>query len=313
MSNNTDIRGKVICWNLQRLFYSEPSKLALNIGATAQHGYEYQAYQAKIEALSMGLSSICPDQPPALLALCEVENEQCIRDLMDACGWRNKMAFVRDHKAKHLQGLDTVLLYRKDLFKLYRPRPSSHVVHNRFKTRNILEVSLYCKMTDEPLHVILNHWPSRLWTGADSLRVALGEYCSRVKRKVTAKLSIPSNKGEKGVRAYLKKKPKIYNPCWKLLSSEGDNPKGTVYWSSKWYLLDQVLFSAGLLALNKTGGRKKQLHYESDSLYIHTGKEKNNSDSRCQFVTKGGYPFAFDPKRKRGISDHLPLVFNLVF
>ena len=372
MKNNAVCSAKVICWNLQRFFYSEPSKLSLNVGASHEQGVKNGSYQDKVRALAAGLKDICPDEPPALLAFCEVENESCIQDLMHACAWSKKMRFVKDHKIKHLQGLDTALLYRKDLFKQHYPRPCSHVIHNRFKTRDIFEVSLFCKVTQEPVTVILNHWPSRLWTGSQSLRIALGDYCSRlvnqrlkfdaeefysrngkatlkpakelldkwngkiivmgdfndepydksiaymmdstrIKKKAMSPLSIPSDKSDKGVKAYLKQRPKLYNPCWKLLASESGQPKGTVYWSSKWYLLDQVLFSGQLLQSSKNNEGKKQLFYESGSLYIHTGQERQVLTGKHKFVSRNGYPRAFDAKRKRGISDHLPLVFNLAF
>jgi hypothetical protein len=103
---------------------------------------------------------------------------------------------------------------------------------------------------------------------------------------------------------YLSCSPKLHNPCWPLLTCSG-SPGGTLKWNGTWYLLDQLLLSHGLTAGDG-------IRYVDGSLRIvapHTVTLPSGGSTT--FCGADGAPRAFDPKTGKGISDHLPLAFEL--
>lgn len=100
--------------------------------------------------------------PPALVALCEVENDSVLYDLthysvLREVGYRYVMTHSNDER-----GIDVALLYQRGLFKLLdnhsitidKPRPSDR------PTRDILHVSGML-LNGDTLDILIAHFPSR--------------------------------------------------------------------------------------------------------------------------------------------------------
>jgi hypothetical protein len=86
----------------------------------------------------------------------------------------------------------------------------------------------------------------------------------------------------------------------------GDAPLGTYKFDGEFTPLDQFLVSAGLLSPRQTP------HLVPSSVRVHAPKSVTNSTGKkIDILTRGSTPISFDPKKKRGASDHLPLIAEL--
>ena len=351
----------LIWWNVQRLFHPSNSELARELAATAANGWTRDAYNQKLQNLAAVLLHATDGKQPALLALGEVENSKVVSDLMRVVGWTG-LREATGGADPAIEGYDITLLYSPDHFELAEP-PRSHVVHNRYATRDIFETRLRASNGEEFL-VLTNHWPSRMWTGAEGLRIGLGDYCSRIvertlkyrladmvsargeprlpsRSKLEARWNLPvlvwgdmndnpfdrsvdqmlrgtrerkmalkkprfpRTTGRKGVEAYMRLRPRLYNPTWELLSDVDSPTPGTVQWSSGWEIVDQVLVSPGMLG-------PSGLRMMDRTLRIHGPRDVPGLDGGTVSVrTRGGRPRRFDARSLSGVSDHLPLLFEM--
>ena len=107
--------------------------------------------------------------PPALVGLCEVENDSVLRDLtrrspLKELSYRYVMTSSPD-----LRGIDVALLYQRDLFKLlsFRSIPIPSFKHHR-PTRDLLHVSGLL-LTGDTLDVMPSAFPVRWSQGIRTL------------------------------------------------------------------------------------------------------------------------------------------------
>ena len=122
---------------------------------------------------------------------------------------------------------------------------------------------------------------------------------------VTRAPRLPLGRSTSSVAAYLRLRPRLFNPTWELLSGGVGAPKGTYRYRSDWFSLDQVLVSAGLLG----GGAPS---WRPGSLRVHAPRTVVGSDGSVLRVRAGdGTPIPFSAATGEGVSDHLPLVAEL--
>jgi len=130
-------------------------------------------------------------------------------------------------------------------------------------------------------------------------------HATRSRETIAAPPRLPRGRGKSSVAAYLRLRPRLYNPGWRLLGATGGAPAGTCVYQGDWYLLDQVLFSAGML-------RDRGLRYEEDSLSLFAEPSvPTGRGGSLELLSRSGEPRPFDAVTRRGASDHLPLSFRL--
>jgi hypothetical protein len=136
-----------------------------------------------------------------------------------------------------------------------------------------------------------------------SVRVGLD--ATRELARVSGSMRLPRGRGRAAVDQYLSLKTPLFNPSWPRLLGTQPAP-GSTYWNGDWYLLDQLIVSRGAL-----GGGPVRLVDGSTSL--HLVREVSVDGRAVKAATRGGIPLAFDAKAGTGVSDHLPLSFQLAF
>lgn len=115
----------------------------------------------KLSDIARVITAIGEWNPPALIGLCEVENDTVLRDLthrspLQELDYRYVMTDSPD-----LRGIDVALLYQRDLFKLLSSRSISIPVFRQHRpTRNLLHVNGLL-LTGDTLDVFVCHLPSR--------------------------------------------------------------------------------------------------------------------------------------------------------
>ena len=159
-----DYRFRVVSYNVENLFdYQHDSlKNDYEFLPDATRHWDKQKYQKKLDDLGRVIIATGEWTPPALVGLCEVENEHCLTDLTEnsvlkEAGYRYAMTESPDQR-----GIDVALLYQREVFKpvsirTYRVPPLSKT---RNATRDVLHVT-----GELPNHSLLDvfvcHLPSR--------------------------------------------------------------------------------------------------------------------------------------------------------
>ncbi len=357
-------RHTAVLWNVERVFRDLSSPVKRALGGQSRKTWTAAHYARKIQSIGEVLRAACPDQPPALLMLIEVESGKVVADIVKAAGWKS----LKDARVpgERLDGYDLALAYSTKLFEL-EGAPRSYNIQNRFTTRDILDVGLRTKAGRHPLRVVHNHWPSRKLGESEPLRLSAADYCSRVIERhlkfgpeevmkangaaalparaklesrwntpvlvtgdfndnpydlsltwllsstrnaaqVTGPSYMPTGRTKKDALAYLARYPRLYNPTWRLLTEPGPDgapARGTIMFDDGWQLLDQVLCSRGLL-LPGPGVR-----FVEGSLRVFGPRYAGAGARRVTMTNGGGRPLAFDPSTGVGVSDHLPLLWDL--
>ena len=121
-------------------------------------------YQTKLRRVAEVIASMGDDEVPAIVGLCEVENDRCLTDLtrhspLHAAAYSYVMSHGDDPR-----GIDVALLYRPALFHPFcadEHAVSVRAIHRNAHARPVLHVSGRLP-TGDTLDVLVCHWPSRL-------------------------------------------------------------------------------------------------------------------------------------------------------
>ena len=154
----------VLFSNAENLFDTEDDPLKDDDGFTPDGDYRWNRsrYWDKLDAISKVIVAADAEQAPALVGLCEVENETVLNDLttrsaLREVGYRFVMTDSPDSR-----GIDVALLYRRSFFRLIS-HESLRVNLRPYgggATRDILHVTGLLESMDT-LDIYVCHWPSR--------------------------------------------------------------------------------------------------------------------------------------------------------
>lgn len=157
---------RVMSYNVENLFDCQHDTLKNDyefLPNSLRH-WNYTKYKKKLDNIARVITAVGGWNPPALVALCEVENDSVLRDLtrysiLREAGYRYVMTQSPD-----LRGIDVALLYQRGLFKLLLHQSIPVTLGNHFKkyrpTRDILHVEGLL-LNQDTLDVFIAHLPSR--------------------------------------------------------------------------------------------------------------------------------------------------------
>jgi endonuclease/exonuclease/phosphatase family metal-dependent hydrolase len=285
--------------------------------------WDSKKYKEKLENMSRVISEIGTDVTPdgaAIIGFCELENKEVIEDLIAMPKLKDRNYKVVHYHSPDKRGVDVALIYQPKYFKVTASK--SYALNTPddpdFKTRAQLLVSGI--MDGEKVSFVVNHWPSK----------SGGEKRSRPKRIAAAQLGRhivdslltedamakviymgdlndePESKSVKEVMNCAKEikamKPgQLYNPMEKL----NEQGIGSHAWRDNWSIIDQMLFTPGLLAASNDD-------YYTYRLFVV--KVFNKEYLRSTTGSWQGYPFrSFSGDTwQGGYSDHFPVYTYLV-
>ena len=157
---------RVMSWNVENLFdtHHDTLKNDNEFLPDAIRHWNYTKYKKKLADMARVITAVGEWNPPALVGLCEVENDSVLRDLtrrsvLKEAGYRYVMTNSPDQR-----GIDVALLYQRDQFKLIShqgiPIPHRSGKKKFRPTRDILHV---CGMllNSDTLDIFVVHLPSR--------------------------------------------------------------------------------------------------------------------------------------------------------
>ena len=298
-------------YNLENLFDTAHDAYTLDEDYTPEGELQWNMdrYNRKIRNLANVISKIGRKQceiPPVFVGVSEVENDTCLEDLVKADKLNPFSYNFVHYDSPDERGIDVAFLYQKEHFELiYSDNYPLMLIDNsgdRDYTRDILLV--HGKLFGKPVYIIVNHWPSR----------NKGAQASSYKREQAAKLvnEIINDIHEENDAARIiimgdfNDDPDSNSIKNNLMTGEFFNPmlelkqnkKGSVRYSNKWYLFDQIIMSDNLL--NNTEDELKYISTEIfDDHFLQEPKGKRKGAPKRTFVGKwhlGGY------------SDHFPVL-----
>ena len=306
-------------YNLENLFDTKKD-IGINdddFTPSGKKNWTDDKYQKKLYNLAFVINQLGTDIAPNgadIIGVAEVENRGVLEDLVNQKELVDKKYQIVHIDSPDPRGIDVGFLYNPNTFKVnsYQAYPYTMPGNNTIKTRDILLVS--GTLADQPLFVLVNHWPSRLGENSSPLRERAAGICKHIcdsiyKTNNKANIIImgdmnddPKDKSTAVVLDAKKNKDEVkkgglYNTMWSIHESG----IGTLCYREQWNLFDQIIISENLLSSNK-----KNLHFlkaevfNKDFLYQKEGKYAG-----YPLRTYSGNTFL------NGYSDHFPTIIYL--
>lgn len=273
-------------------------------------------YFDKVRHLSTVISQIGAEVSAdglAIMGCAEVENEAVMRQLIHDSLLVNRHYDIVHYDSPDLRGIDVGLIYNPKYFTpkysapLFVPLPDEN--GKPHFTRDVLYV--YGLLNGEPIHVFVNHWPSRRGGEEASapFRAIAAGVCKHAIDSITginpeAKIVVMGDLNDDpvspSVAVVLNAKGEIkdvrpgglYNP-W---TSYFKNGIGTLAYNDSWNLFDQIMISSSFL-------NKEQKGFFFREAKIFSKPWMVQQSGRYKGYPKRTYDFN---KYIGGYSDHFP-------
>lgn len=319
---------KVACigfYNFENLFdtLDTPEKYDEDFTPEGSYRYNTKIYLEKLSNLDRIVSEIGTDITPdgaAILGVSEIENRKVLEDFVQQPRVKSRNYQIVHHESPDRRGIDVALLYQPKYFRVLSSKNHEVELYDgngeRVYTRDVLLVSGV--LEDEPLHVLVNHWPSRSGGEARSQprRVAAANVCRGIadslrRENPNAKIIImgdlnddPTNASveevlsAKGKTSQVRNVEDMFNPMYELYKQG----IGTLAYRDAWNLFDQVILSKGLINNRISGYQYYRAQIVNKPyLYQKTGQYRGYPHRTFAGTTYIG-----------GYSDHFPVCVYLV-
>ncbi len=305
-------------WNLENLFDTIDNKGVWDTEFTpsGKRHYGTRIYYEKLTRLAEVISGIGTEITPdgvAVLGVSEVENIGVLKDLV-----KQERVDKRDYQIIHRnspdeRGIDVALLYQPKYFVPTNVETKSVTLFrhdgSRDYTRDVLHVE--GKLLGEPMHFLINHWPSR--SGGEEVSRSKRDSAAAVARRIIDKIytknphakiivlgDFNDNPNNESILQFLKASPDktgakdtgLFNTTYGYYKSG----IGTTAYRDAWSLFDQAIVSYPLLVADQGWKYVKTKIYNHRFMINPMGKYK-------------GYPkrsFVGDAWQG-GYSDHFPV------
>lgn len=293
---------RVVFYNVENLFDTKDNPLKqdeefLPIGV--RHWTPWKYYH-KLHQTAKVLTAIGEWSTPALVGLCEVENDSVLIHLLNRTPLRKQYYRFCITSCNDTRGINTALLYQRDKFRLITQRAHPIPFSRKGKTsRDILHVTGQV-ITQDTMDVFIVHFPSKyggaketeqdrreaaekLFFLADSVRLIrqhpqillMGDF-----NDIPSRFSIPTT--------------------YTHLFANTEKHQGSHKYQDEWSQLDAMIVCKGL---------EKRLVPNSPQIFRPNFLLKTDKTrlGKRPFRTYYGY------KYEGGFSDHLPIVSDFLF
>jgi len=274
--------------------------------------------ETKYKHIAQVINALGKSQMPDIVGFAEIENRRVLDELLSKTDLGAKGYSIVHFDSPDKRGIDVGLIYQKDRFKLLKTMHYPVVFPGDMEkpTRDIL----YAKGNvngKTPLHVLVNHWPSRSGGQAETEEKRI--FAAKTARRVCDSIQNAEPNAniilvgdfndyptDKSIVEFLgaegdstKKASRLYN----LMTWQNSNQKGSHQYKGEWGFLDQVIVSSALV--NGSGNLKT--YFKSAQVFKPDFVlEKNEKYGTMQpFRTYGG------KKYLGGYSDHMPVFVDI--
>jgi len=324
---NSNFKIRTIAfYNVENLFdtINNPDTFDDDFTPNGKNGYTSKVYWEKINRTGRVISNIgyeTSKNSPVIIGLVEIENRSVLEDLIHSEYLKNKHYNIIHFDSPDRRGIDVGFLYQEKYFtpldqKNYEVKLWDEE-GKRIFTRDILVV--YGLLEDEPIHIIVNHWPSRRGgeKRSKSKRAKAAYIVNQIVENIClenidAKIIVMGDFNDDPIDDSIKKglfsvgkvkdidQNSLFNPMEKMYK-QGLNTLG---YRDGINLFDQIILSSNYISTNKKYDTYKFFKagiYNPPYVITQKGKYK-------------GYPFrSFQNNHfSGGYSDHFPVYIYLI-
>jgi len=314
---NTGIR--VMFYNVENLFHPSNDSLKNDDEFTKEgtRYWSFKRYYDKINKIGKTAIAVGGWEPPAVIGLCEIENIQCLKDLIYSSPLKKFGYEIVHQESGDNRGIDVAMLYRPEFYELISynavvlnfgegSRPSRDILY----TKGVVET--------DTLHLFVNHWPSRY--GGQLATAPKREFAAKILReKFDSILSVNSNAAilamgdfndhpdDPSMLSVLRAKKdtsEMVSGDFLNLLWQYEFKRGTHKYQHEWGILDQFVVTNGLINGNsglQTLMEKAQI-FDADYLL----EEEKDGIGKITNRTYIGF------KYHGGWSDHLPIYVDVI-
>jgi len=311
-------------YNLENLFDTEddPNIKDEEFTPDGSKAWTEEKYKEKLTNMAYVISQMGTDLTPngvSILGISEIENRKVVEDLIKEPQLAERGYEIIHYDSPDFRGIDVGLIYNPQHYKVTKSTPIAvdiSVGDLKRTTRDILHVEGL--FDGEPLHVLVNHWPSR--RGGEKKSAWKRNKAAKMCRAVVDSLEAATPGAKVIVMGDLNDDPtsESVRSHLKAVSSKKDlrknrflfNPYEDIYrrglgsnaYRDAWSLFDQVIMTESLAKESDTG------------YYFHKGQVFNKKFLIQRSGQYKGYPmrtFSFD-KYQGGYSDHFPSFIYLI-
>lgn len=312
---------RIMFYNVENLFHPSNDSLK-NDDEFTKEGMRYwtfNRYYDKLSKIGKTVMALGEWEPPAVIGLCEVENIECLTDLVKNSPLKAFGYEIVFKDCDDTRGIDVAMLYRPQFFnfvsfesiKLNFPEANSGPSRDILYTKGIVG--------GDTLHVFVNHWPSRYGGLMATLpkrnfaaQVLRAKFDSITVASPTAKIiamgDFNDHPTDESMLSILRAKKSIadmesgdlLNMIWQY-----EFKKGTHKFEHEWGILDQFIVNENLLDSQNTIYTQLNCAQIFDAEFLLTpekdGIGKTTNRTYIGYVYNGGY------------SDHLPIYVDILF
>lgn len=318
-------KDKIRCisfYNLENLFdtINQPDVDDEEFTPEGKKAWDGRKYQAKLTNMSEVISKLGKEvtpEGPAVMGLCEIENHGVLKDLVAQPTLKKRKYRIVHYDSPDKRGIDVALIYQPKYFKVTNTTSTSLFIEgdDNFFSRDQLVVSGI--FDGEPMHFIVNHWPSRSGgqEKSETKRIAAAQLTRYLvdsvlaldsKAKIMVMGDLNDDPADASVSKYLNtsndKNALTGNQLFNPMADIHKNGTGTLQYRDKWNLFDQIILSKAFFDGTKNSFKFLEAQvFNKPFLFQHTGDYK-------------GYPLrTFGGKDYLGgYSDHLPVMVFLI-
>lgn len=284
-------------YNVENLFDIEddPHRNDNEFLPEAKRAWTAERYDKKILGIAKNIIALGEWDAVGIVALCEIENEKVLLDLVSADPIKQHHYGIIHHESPDPRGIDVAILYHPEKFL---PLYEEAIKVNVGKTRDILYVKGIA-MDKDTLHLFMNHWSSRVGGQhqTEHKRIAIANI---LKNKVDSIIQL-NGESKIVVMGDFNDTPQdksLLSLCEdSLLINKMSEATyfGTYKYKGNWDYLDQFLVSKAL------NSKVKKVDVFRESWLLQEG-------------ASGEHPFRTyqGPIYKGGYSDHLPIYIDLL-
>lgn len=229
---------------------------------------------------------------PSFVAVSEAENRFVLNQLINETPLARLNYGVIHKESPDKRGIDVGLLYRKEYFEPIKINYYSL----DFPTRLILYVKGFSSDINDTLHVIVNHWPSKIGSKNQThkKRITVSNIVKRITDSLfnydnNVKIVVMGDFNDSPLSEPVRNLDILKNLAEDIIKK--DRTAGTNKYKEKWSLIDQILVSPCIY-------NNVYMEIYSKNLLI-----KDNT-----YLGLKPYRTLIGPRYQGGISDHLPVV-----
>lgn len=303
-------RHRIVFYNVENLFDTSDDSLKRDEEYLpgGLRGWNYDKLHRKYQHIYKTIAALGEWNPPVMVAMCEVENRRVLEGLIQQTPLHRLHYQIVHAESPDERGIDVALLYRADEFEVvaHQAWPVVFPFEPENKTRDLLYVKGILGNTDT-LHVVVNHWPSRLGGAAASEKYRM--FAAQVLREKIDSIMILHPQAHVVLTGDFNDTPEdkslaVLTDKKDLVNISHPIVPGTLKHEVEWATFDQFMVSAGLL----TGTSALLLKHKEAQVFIPEW-----------LLEKDEQYAGFKPKRtyagyryQAGFSDHLPVYIDIM-